>query len=105
MREYVATVQRVDGFGKLAVVVTLERSQIAKNSPAPQPTDPSPRRDQPEHRQLTDRFGAELQRVLELAQTLGVTDDETNSTINAGLASTVTLPGVAASLEALGRRI
>jgi hypothetical protein len=105
MREHLATGQQVHGFGNLAVVVTFERSQVRANSPGREPTGPSPRRDQRGHRQLTDRFGAELQRVLELAQTLGVTDAEATSAINAGLASTLTLPRVAASLEALARRI
>jgi hypothetical protein len=105
MREYLAVESGVHGFGYLRVVVPLGSTEVALHAPAREPTDPSPRRDEGEQRQLRDRFGAELRRVLELAQTLGVTDDEATSAIYTGLASTLTLPRVTASLEALARGI
>jgi hypothetical protein len=104
MREYLATASEVDCSGFIPVA-TPDRVKPAENSPTREPATETPRHSEREHRQLTNRFGPEVQRVLALAQTLGVTDAAETSAIKAGLASTLTLHGAAAGLEALARRI
>jgi transposase len=105
IREHLAAASAVDHSDLLLVGVTHDRVEPVENSPAEEPATRAPGHDEREHRQLTDRFGPELQRVLALTQMLGITDAEANSAIKAGLESTLTLHGVAASLETLARRI
>jgi hypothetical protein len=104
MREYLAAAAEVDRSGLIPVVLP-DRVKAAENPPTREPATGTARQGEGEHQQLTNRFGREVQRVLALAQTLGVTDAEATSAIKAGLASTLTLHGAAASLEALARRI
>jgi hypothetical protein len=105
MREHLAGAPRIDRCEFPALVVTHDTIMPRRHSAIPKPTTRPPRHDERERRQLTDRFGAELQRVLRYAETLGAIDDDASSAINAGLCSARTLHDVAVSLEALARRI